>query len=162
MRGSPSAGSSNCSPPQDDCTTCHGYPADGVVCTMITPGRAMARGAFVLVGPAAVVEARLAGEQLRIPVRIVVEHDQDLALQVDALEVVPLVLGRFDAVADEHEAGVVDGGGRRLHARAGDVVVGQLEIDVAVLALERPHGRQLRRGADDVDGLFPAALLAAR
>src|SRR6187397_320840 len=36
-RGSPSAGNSNCSPPQDDCTTCQGYPAEGVVCTMITP-----------------------------------------------------------------------------------------------------------------------------
>ena len=37
MRGSSSAGSSNCSPPQEDCTTCHGYPADGGVCTMMTP-----------------------------------------------------------------------------------------------------------------------------
>ena len=71
-------------------------------------GRAMARGAFVLVGPAAVVQARLAREQLRIPVRIVVEHHQDLALDVHALEVVPLVLGRLDAVADEHQLGVLD------------------------------------------------------
>ena len=36
-RGSLSAGSSNCSPDHDVCTTCQGYPADGVVCTMIAP-----------------------------------------------------------------------------------------------------------------------------
>ena len=48
----------------------------------------------------------------------------------DALEVVPLVLGRFDAVADEHQRRRSRSRRvARLHAGAGDVVVGQLEID---------------------------------
>src|SRR5678815_4080133 len=104
----------------------------------------MARGDFVFVGPATVVEARLAREQLRIPVRIVVEHHQDFALEVYALVVVPLVFRRFDPVADEHQARTVEGGDRVLYARAGDVVLAQLEIDGAILALERPYGWQLR------------------
>ena len=123
--------------------------------------RAMTRGAFVLVGPAAVVQARLAREQLRIPVRIVVEHHEHLAAHVDALEVVPLVLGRFDAVAHEHQARVLDLRARLLHAAARDVILGPLECDVAALAGEIPGRRQLRRHADDVDGLFPAAVFAA-
>ena len=72
--------------------------------------RALARGALVLVDPAAVVEARLAREQLRIPVRVVVQHQEHLAFHVGALEVVPLVLGGLDAVADEHDFGVVEAG----------------------------------------------------
>ena len=42
--------------------------------------------------------------------RIVDEHDHRLALEIDALEVVPVVLGRDDAVADEDEVGVLDAG----------------------------------------------------
>ena len=39
---------------------------------------------------------------------IVDQHDDRLALDVDALEVVPVVFGRDDAVADEDHVGVVD------------------------------------------------------
>ena len=52
--------------------------------------RPLARRAVVLVVPAPVVKAPLAGEEIRIPVRIVVHDHEDLAGEVHALEVVPL------------------------------------------------------------------------
>ncbi len=70
-------------------------------------GRSLARGALVFIVPAAVVEAPLAGEQVRVPVRVVVHHDQDLALEVHALEVVPLEFRGLHAVADEYQLGVL-------------------------------------------------------
>ena len=72
--------------------------------------RALAGGLFVLVGPATVVGHRLAAE-LALPgfeVRVVDQRDRDLALEVDALVVVPVALGRIDAVADEHQRHVLD------------------------------------------------------
>ncbi len=86
------------------------------------PGRALPGRALVLVGPAAVVEPAVAFEELGIPVRIVVEHDQDLALEVHPLEVVPLVLGSLDAVAHEDQLGVLENRAGLLDAARGDEV----------------------------------------
>ena len=122
------------------------------------PRRALARGALVLVGPAAVVEPAVAGEELRIPVGIVVEHHQDLALEVHALEVVPLVLGRLDAVADEDQLGVLEAGGRLLHAAGADVVVPPLQVDGLAAGLEAPGLRHVGLDADDLEGLLPLAV----
>ena len=79
-RGSPPGGSSNCSPLQELCTTCQRIAGRRRGVDDDRPRRALPRGALVLVGPAAVVEPALAGEELRVPVRVVVEHHQDLAL----------------------------------------------------------------------------------
>ena len=69
--------------------------------------RAFARGFFVLVDPAAVVGERLAGEKFRIVRgRLVDQHEQDFAFDVDAFVVVPVVFGRLDAVADVDDLGV--------------------------------------------------------
>ncbi|MEI9811323.1 MAG: hypothetical protein WDO18_01010 [Acidobacteriota bacterium] len=64
--------------------------------------RAVTGGLFEFVGPATVISEGLAGEEFRIVRRGLTgeEHD-DLALHVDALVVVPLILRRDDAVADE-------------------------------------------------------------
>ena len=70
---------------------------------MRTPAAPSSARLLVLVGPAAVVGHRLAVEQLGIELRrvggvrhlrIVDQHDDGLALDVDALEVVPVVFGR--------------------------------------------------------------------
>ncbi len=86
-------------------------------------GGALARGFLVLVGPAAVVGHGLAAEVALagFEVGVVDQHHRDLALQVDALEVVPVALGRLDAVADEHQRRVVD-------------------VDVLVAVHRRAHG----------------------
>ena len=79
--------------------------------------RALARSLLELVGPAAVVGHRVALERLRVELgrvggigngRIVDEDEDRLALDVDVLEVVPVELGRLDAVAGEHHVGVLD------------------------------------------------------
>src|SRR6185437_17155883 len=55
-------------------------------------GRSLARGALIFIVPAPVVEATLTGEQVRVPVRVIVHDEEHLALEVHALEVVPLEL----------------------------------------------------------------------
>ena len=107
-RGSSPAGSSNCSLDQEDLHDLERIAGGGRGVDDDGAGRALPRGALVLVGPAAVVEPALAGEEGVVPVRIVVEHEQDLALEIDPLEVVPAVLRRLDAVADEDHLGVLD------------------------------------------------------
>ena len=97
-------------------------------------GRALGRGALVLVGPAAVVEAAIALEQIRIPVRIVVQHDEHLAGEVRVAVIVPAVLRRLDAVADEHDLGILDRRLLRLDAAAGDELVPERELDAVAAA----------------------------
>src|SRR3546814_10306880 len=73
-------------------------------------GRALARGFLVLVGPATVVGHGLAAEVAfaGLVVGVVDQHQRALALQVDALEVVPAALGRGYAVAYEHDRRIHD------------------------------------------------------
>ena len=69
-------------------------------------GRAAPFRLLVLVRPPAVVRHRHAAEQRRLGGRrrrVVHEHEHDLALEIRALEIVPLVLGCDGAVADEHQ-----------------------------------------------------------
>ena len=90
-------------------------------------GGAKLRRLVVLVGPAAVVRHRIAAEHLRVQCvrlrrierdrRIVHEHDERLAFDVESLEVIPLELGRLHAVADEHHFRLLDAH-RIGHARA--------------------------------------------
>ncbi len=120
--------------------------------------RALARRALILVHPAPVVEPALASEQLRIPVGIVVEHHQDLALEIHSLEVVPAVLGSLDAVADEHEFRAIDPALLALHTAAGDVVVRPFQVDVGGMGVERPRGRKGRFDADDIERLLPLSV----
>ena len=118
--------------------------------------RAAARRLLELVGPPAVVGHRRAVERPGVELRrvrgigyrrIVDEHHQRLAFEVDALEVVPVVLGRGDAVADEDELRILDAGavGDVLGPR--DDVVTPLE---GRACLARHHQR-LGFGARDAD-----------
>jgi len=86
----------------------HGRPAVGGRCGLVDDqhaGRALAGGFLIFVGPAAVVGHRLAAEVAHagFEVRIVDQHDGDLAFEVHALEVVPFALRRLHAVAHEHQ-----------------------------------------------------------
>src|SRR5690606_19188283 len=109
---------------------------------------ALACRALVLVGPPPVIEPLAAAEELRIPVGIVVQHQQNLAAQIGALEVVPVVLGRFDAVADEDDLRVLDRRALRGDAARRDELAMLRELEALAVARERP-ARRLRRGDTD-------------
>src|SRR5690606_1359931 len=70
------------------------------------------RPALILARPPAVVRHRLAAEHVRIETvawrdrRVVDQHHDRLAPDVDVLVVVPAILRRNDAVSDEHEVRV--------------------------------------------------------
>ena len=80
--------------------------------TISARGGALPRGFLVLVGPAAVIGHRPAVERALearwLVVGIVDQDDRGLPAHVDAGIVVPAVLGRVDAVADEHQLAVVE------------------------------------------------------
>jgi len=126
-----------------------------------------ADGFLVLVAPAGVVGRRLAAEfardritRLRLEVRVVDQDDRDLALQVDALEVVPAPLGSADAVADEDQRGVGDG--HPVHRTlAGRHDVGGLDQG-AVNAAGRQGEARVARHDEPVERHFlgPAAVVA--
>ena len=84
---------------------------------------AHARGFFIFVGPAAVVSECAAAEEFRIGGRrFIGEQHQDLALDVHALEIVPMKFGRDDAVTDENRLGVELIGGLLQLADADEIV----------------------------------------
>ena len=65
------------------------------------------KGFFVLESPATVVGKRVGGEEVRIiRRRFVAEQQDNLALHVRVLIVIPLVFGGRDPMADEHHFGV--------------------------------------------------------
>ena len=89
---------------------------------------AFARGFFVFVSPAAVVGERFAFEKFRIVGgRLVHQHEQHFAVNVDALVVVPAIFGGFDAVADVDDIGI-DVGLRLLGLIVGDIFIKRLQI----------------------------------
>ena len=106
---------------------------------------------LVLVGPAAVIGHGLAFEptgggmsRRGLEIRIIDQDDRDLALEVHALEIIPVPLRGLDAIADEDEG------------RPGDVhpLDRQQGMDHRLVALMHDPGPvlvgkgQLRRGAD--------------
>jgi hypothetical protein len=88
-------------------------------------GSAQLRRDFVLVAPAAVVESRVAGES--IPHGVVVQEQQDLALNVHAFVVVPTLLGCHNPIADKDDLGAFDRAAARLTSGPADplAVVGE-------------------------------------
>ncbi len=123
--------------------------------------RAAARGFFVLVSPAAVVGHRLAAEvaDAGFEIGIVDQHDRDLALQVDALEVVPLALRRSHAVAAEHHrrVGDVDRLGAVERRANGDLAALGQRLSLAA-DIERGFRRAFDFRAQQRHGLRPCAL----
>ena len=129
-------------------------------------------GLFEFVGPAAVVGEGVASEEVGIGGgRVAYDAEDDFAFDVDVGVVVPVELGRGDAVADEDDGGVdVDGGGE---GAVGDgVVVAIFEVvgvehdaDLAVGTLGRDdgHGGFFGDGlyADEVDLLEVGAVVAS-
>ena len=109
-----------------------------------------------LVVPAAVVEPALAGEGLRVALRVVVHHEQDAALQVGPLVVVPALLRGHDAVAHEHDLGVVHAGFRGLRPRERDVVLVESQVRAGRASRNAQHLGTGGGHADEVESLLPA------
>ena len=109
------------------------------------PGGALAQRLFVLEGPAAVVGERRSAEESRIVgCRLVREEDDDLALDIDPLVVIPLELGGDDAVTD------IDGFSVHLGERLLPVVHSDEIVEVA-----QAPGARSRRPAQHGIGLCP-------
>ena len=144
-------------------------PDDGVRVTRRLPGvddearlRPAPGGLLELVRPAAVVGERRAAEEFRVVRgRLVREEDDDLALHVDALVIVPVELGRGDAVADEDRLGVELFEFLLRLARAGEALLaGNVERGFALHRLERRF--RTRDDAHERDGLEVRAAFADR
>jgi hypothetical protein len=119
--------------------------------------RAAPRGLLVLVRPASVVSERLAAKEVRLGRgrgRIVDEHHENLTLVVfrAALPVVPLLLRRVDAVADEDEV-FRERHALRLRAREADEVVAELERLFAARAGDVQQRVWISLHADERHGL---------
>src|SRR5438445_13635518 len=73
-------------------------------------GRATACRFFEFVGPAAVIGHRLAAEIAfaALEIGVVDEHDEDLAADVLALQVIPVAFGSRHSVTDKDQRSVVD------------------------------------------------------
>ena len=127
-------------------------------------GRAQFSRLVVLVSPAAVVRHGAAAEDLwieRLGIRrvgnrrVVDEHDDRLALYVDAFVVVPLELGRLHAVADEDDVGVVERDGvGHLPAERHELVAYFEGLGGSAL-LDHQRARKLRRQPDKRNLLCP-------
>ena len=126
------------------------------------PGRPLAGSGFVLVAPAPVVKPRGSGKQRLIPVRVVVQHHQHLAAQVAALEVVPLVLRRLDAIAHENQFGFGQTGAVGLHSADGDEVGTSRQLGAGRTTEEGPLRWRLRLQPDQRYALQPATIYPTR
>ena len=109
--------------------------------------RPFLRGDLVLVGPAPVVRHRPALEHGRVELgrvlgvgngRVVDQHDQGLAPNVEPLVVVPAILGGDHAVADEDDVRFLDLDLLGHPPRDGHEIVGKRQPDRATARLERP------------------------
>ena len=109
--------------------------------------RTATRSLLVLVGPAAVVGHRLALEKLLIlRGRLIHDHQRNLALQIHARVVVPVVLGRVDAVAHKHNRRIeISSGLPGLILRNNLAAIGKIDRRTA-----RRHERKLRLVFDGV------------
>uniref|UniRef100_A0A0N5A4S5 LigA n=1 Tax=Parastrongyloides trichosuri TaxID=131310 RepID=A0A0N5A4S5_PARTI len=124
--------------------------------------RAVRRRDLELIGPAAIeghgLTVELARDGVafrRAEVRVVDQHQHDLAVQVHALVVVPVALRRVDAVADEYQRRV--GQGDALHRPVGrdDDVLGPLKLGRASVGRDADGGGAVLTGAADLGDLHP-------
>ncbi len=134
------------------------------------PRRSLARPLLEFVRPPAVVRHGVAAERLRIELRgirrvghgrVVHEDDDGLPLHVHVLEVVPVELRRLDAVAGEHDVGILDrrGIGDVLRPRHHGVRPLERLLPRALRDGERP--RLFGRAADERDFLHVSAVRVA-
>src|SRR5439155_7114049 len=77
-------------------------------------------------------------------------------------EVVPAILGRLDAVTDEHDFGALDGSLFGLHTARRDVLVPPREGQCFSVALEGPGRRHGALHTDELDLLLPGRAAARR
>ena len=131
--------------------------------------RAAPRRLLIFVHPAAVeghrLAAELAGDRLPrrgLEVGVVDQHHRDLALQVDALEIVPPALRCGHAIADEHHRRVGDGDAVDRPGRAEIDVVGKAQRHRRARLVHRHIHRRLQLRVDHRDFLRPPAVLAGR
>uniref|UniRef100_A0A0N4Z5P0 Phenol hydroxylase n=1 Tax=Parastrongyloides trichosuri TaxID=131310 RepID=A0A0N4Z5P0_PARTI len=130
--------------------------------------RPMRRRDLELIGPAAIeghgLTVELARDRMafgRAEVGVVDQHQRDLALQVDALEVVPAALGRIDAIADEDQGGVAQGDALHRPVGRDDDVFGALKLGRAAVGGNADGGGAVLTGAADLGDLHPRPVRAA-
>ena len=126
-------------------------------------GRALARGFFELVDPAAVPGHALAFEQrfvMRVEAGIVDQDHHGLALDVDPGVIVPVLFGRIDPVADEHQLAAVDLHLRLAAAGADHHVVAVLEHVRLAVDVDGERGRFVGGGLHHRHGLEPFPVVA--
>ena len=124
------------------------------------PGGALAQRFLVLVDPAAVIREGLAGKTVCFGngrLRIVDHHDDELALQIDALEIVPVFFGGADAVAGKHD-GRVERHFLLAIRRAKDDVLAEGGRQGLAARVERHCARWQGLAADDGQRLAVAAI----
>jgi hypothetical protein len=123
---------------------------------------AHARGLLKLVRPAAVVGERPAGEELRIIRRRVADDaEDDLAFDVHTGVVIPAILWRGDAVADEDDRRI-QRADRRERLVGGRIVVAELQQQRCATGWQQLEVRlrRYRLHADEVDLLQIGAVIA--
>ena len=125
-------------------------------------GGALPRRFLIFVGPAAVIGHRPAVERplqaLGLPIGIV-DEDDHLAAHVDTGIVVPVALGRVDAVADEDDVAILEGDARLHLVGVGDHVGAVVEGERAVAAGDAQR-RGRRRRLDQRHLLEPGTAIA--
>ena len=129
-------------------------------------GGAQRRGDLVFVSPAAVVGHRLAAEHLRVQLaillhrRVIDQHHDGLALDVDAGVVVPVIFRGLHAVAHEHHGAVLDADLGLVVGGHGHCIVREIQRQALLADLDMAP-----RGATDArqrHGLQIAAVRIAR
>ena len=132
----------------------------------MTTGRALPRRLFELVGPAAVIGHRPALEERVVmgeEARIVDEDDDDFPLHVEARVIVPILLGRDDAVAHEDQRRASDGDVRAIVLRRHPHgLVGIFERLGAVGARDGERGFRRIEGDRDRGNVLEIASFIAR
>ena len=99
----------------------------------------------IFIVPAAIPEPGFSGEQVRVPVGIVIHDHEDFSVQIMLLEVVPIVLRCLDGIADKNHFGIGDFSPVRLHAARHDKIVPLLEGHLTCIVLEGPLRRLVCR-----------------
>ena len=111
----------------------------------------LARGLFEFVSPAPVIGHGAAAEEIRIRIveaRVVDQNERYLAVHIDTGIVIPVVLRRHDAMADEHQRRFLEANGGDNALREHDDIDTVLQIARPAVARFETHFRGGRRRRD--------------
>ena len=123
---------------------------------------AFARGLLVLIDPATVIGEGAALEEILI-VRsgLVHQHEQHFSFDVDIFVIVPVVLGRFNAIAHENDWSI-DIGFRLLGFVVSDILFERLKLFAFAAAYHGKSGLRKRRDTHQRNTLHEGAVVSGR